>query len=59
MFFTASLLIYLTITVLVIVFIVWFIKTLNEMKQSLLRIEMKLMGYDPMADNSVEDKRLE
>jgi hypothetical protein len=47
--------IYLVIIALVIVFLVWFIKTLNEIKRSLLRIDMKLNGYDPGTGAPVGD----
>jgi hypothetical protein len=42
---------YVVIIVLVIVFIRWFVKTLGRIRDSLERIEMKLMGYDPMTGN--------
>ncbi|MDR3225679.1 MAG: hypothetical protein LBT52_05220 [Clostridiales Family XIII bacterium] len=44
--------------VLVIVFIVWFIKTLNRIRDALERMEMRLMGYSPLtgdADTMVTD----
>jgi hypothetical protein len=44
-----GLIFYVVIIILAIVFLVWFIRTLNEIKHSLLRIEMKVMGYDPVA----------
>jgi hypothetical protein len=43
------LIVYIVIIALVIAFIVWFIRTLNEIKRSLLRVEMKLMSLDPAA----------
>ncbi|MDR2162863.1 MAG: hypothetical protein LBO70_02810 [Clostridiales Family XIII bacterium] len=52
MVFTVVALLYVIIIVLVVVFIVWFIRTLNEIKHSLLRIEMKMMGDDPVTGDS-------
>jgi hypothetical protein len=34
----------IVVIILVVAFIVWFIRSINEMKNTLLRIEMKLNG---------------